>query len=372
MASETKKTGAALAVVEAALGEIRLGRAVVIRDDERTDLPADLIAAGDLATADTINLMGRLAGGPTRLVIPEDRCKTLGLKPLAIEGGSSLRHGSTDSIDARGLSTGVSAADRARTIAVAIDPATDADDLLRPGHVFPVQAAWGGVLEGGRTADGALDLVRLAGLPPAAVISEVLAPDGSIARGSDLVRHCRSHHLTLVGTADLIEYCRRHDRQVERVVMTPLPTSFGWFTAVGYRSLHDGREHVALVQGDVEGRQEVPAHIHSGCVSGDVFRSLACDCREQLVDAAQQISRNGLGVLVHVSPDPGEVALRHLPGDKPGGEPDDPGGSQPRSRRTPTDEEIGRHILTDLGIASARMLPVGRQAAPSTVSTSVP
>ncbi|MGH2937610.1 MAG: 3,4-dihydroxy-2-butanone-4-phosphate synthase [Solirubrobacterales bacterium] len=371
MASEAQVTrGASLAAVEAALVEIRAGRPVVLRDDERTDLPADLVVAADRATADTINLIARVAGGPTRLALPEDRCDALGLKPLATAGESSLRLGSTASIDARELSTGVSAADRARTIAVAIDPATSEDDLLRPGHVFPLRAARGGVLERGRTADGAVDLARLTGLTTAAVISEVLAADGSVARGTNLAGHCRSHGVTLIGTSDLIEYCRRHDRQVERVVTTPLPTAFGWFTAVGYRSLHDGREHVALVQGDVDRRHDVLAHIHAGCVAGDVFRSLDCGCRGQLSGAVELVSQSGLGVIVHVSPEPGAVGLlRHLQSEAPASASMT---EQPRARHAPTDEDIGRHILADLGIASARMLTGGTDTATLEVSGRIP
>ena len=192
---------------------------------------------------------------------------------------------------------------------------------------------------------------------PAAVISEVLAADGSVARGADLARHCLRHGLTMIGTSDLIEYRLRHDRQVERVVTTRLPTAFGEFTAVGYRSLADRREHVALVRGDVEGRHGVLAHIHSGCVAGDVFRSLDCSCRERVVAAVKLVSETGLGVVVHVSPSPGALGLlRHLPGALPNADRVGPAGRQPGGRHAPIDEEIGRHILADLGIASARML----------------
>lgn len=352
-------TPPALAAVEAALAEIRAGRPVVIRDDERAEHPADLVLAAELATTEAINSIGALAGGPTRLVLPEERCDALGLEPLTNGGESSLRPGSTVSIDARGLRTGFSAADRARTVAVAIDPQTSAEDLLRPGHVFPLRSARGGVIDNGRTADGAVDLARHAGLIPAAVISEVLARDGSIARGPALARHALRHSLTVIGTSDLIEYCRRRDPQVERVVTTPLPTSFGEFTAVGYRSLHDDREHVALVHGEVDGRHDVPVHVHAGCVAGDVFRSLECRCREQLVAAVEEISRTGLGVVVHVSPDDEAIGLlRHHPAALAIRPP------RPRPRYAPSDEEIGRHILADLGVASPRILTGDGSAAP--------
>ena len=199
------------------------------------------------------------------------------------------------------MTTGISAADRARTIQVAIDPHSSPDDLVQPGHVFPLKAKDGGVLERAGQTEAAVDLARLAGLIPAGVICEIMNEDGTMARVPDLVPYCERHGLKMITVADLIAYRRRTERLVERVVSTKLPTAFGEFIAVGYRSLVDDKHHVAMVKGDVAGREDVLVRVHSECLTGDVFHSLRCDCGEQLEAALAMIEREGAGVLLYLS-----------------------------------------------------------------------
>jgi 3,4-dihydroxy 2-butanone 4-phosphate synthase/GTP cyclohydrolase II len=221
---------------------------------------------------------------------------------MAAKNESPFETAFTVSIEARdGITTGISAADRAHTIQVAIDPESAPRDLVQPGHIFPLKAKPGGVLERTGQTEAAVDLARLAGLNPAGVICEVMNDDGTMARVPDLQRYCAHHGLKMITVADLIAYRRRHDRLVERVVDTRLPTGFGEFTAIGYRSLVDNKHHVALVKGEVAGTDEVLVRVHSECLTGDVFHSLRCDCGEQLAAALAQIEREGQGVLLYLS-----------------------------------------------------------------------
>ena len=205
-------------------------------------------------------------------------------------------------IEAReGVTTGISAHDRAHTIQVAIDPKSRPRDLVQPGHVFPLKARSGGVLERTGHTEASVDLARLAGLIPAGVICEVMNDDGTMARVPDLLGYCERHDLKLITVADLIAYRRRNEKLIERVVATGLPTTFGEFEAVGYRSLVDGKHHVAMVKGEVDGRDDVLVRVHSECLTGDVFHSLRCDCGEQLESALAMIEREGRGVLLYLS-----------------------------------------------------------------------
>ncbi len=221
---------------------------------------------------------------------------------MAAKNESAFETAFTVSIEARsGVSTGISAADRARTIAVAIDPKASPRELVQPGHVFPLKAKAGGTLERVGQTEAAVDLARLAGLIPAGVICEVMNDDGTMARVPDLVPYCERHGLNMITVADLVAYRRRHEKLIERVVSTRLPTAFGDFVAVGYRSLVDNKHHVALVKGDVEGAQDVLVRVHSECLTGDVFHSLRCDFGEQLESALAMIEREGCGVLLYLS-----------------------------------------------------------------------
>src|SRR5919197_57804 len=276
------------ATVEEAIDEIRAGRFVVVVDDEDRENEGDLVIAAELATPEAINFMATHGRGVICLCLTEERSDELGLRPLASSRESRLGTAYTNPIDARhGITTGVSAADRAHTIHVAIDPAAGPHDLIEGGHILPLRAKPGGVLERQGQTEASVDLARLAGLTPAGVVCEVMNDDGTMARVPDLVPYCERHGLKLVSVADLIEYRRRTEKLVERMVATKLPTAFGEFAAVGYRSLLDDKHHVAMVKGEVAGAEDVLVRVHSECLTGDVFHSLRCDCGQQLESALE-------------------------------------------------------------------------------------
>jgi 3,4-dihydroxy 2-butanone 4-phosphate synthase/GTP cyclohydrolase II len=290
------------ATVEEAIEDVRAGRMVVVCDDEDRENEGDLTLAAQFATPEAINFMAKEGRGLICLALTPDRCDELGLDLMAAKNESPFETAFTVSIEARdGVTTGISAADRARTIQVAIDPKASPRDLVQPGHIFPLKAKPGGVLERTGQTEAAVDLARLAGLNPAGVICEVMNDDGTMARVPDLERYCARHRLKMITVADLIAYRRRHDRLVERVVTTRLPTAFGEFTAVGYRSLVDDKHHVAMVQGDVAGHEDVLVRVHSECLTGDVFHSLRCDCGEQLDSALAMIAQEERGVLLYLA-----------------------------------------------------------------------
>jgi 3,4-dihydroxy 2-butanone 4-phosphate synthase / GTP cyclohydrolase II len=288
--------------VEQAIEEIRAGRMVVVCDDEDRENEGDLTLAAQFATPEAINFMAKEGRGLICLALTPQRCDELGLDLMAAKNESPFDTPFTMTIEARdGVTTGISAADRARTIQVAIDPQSSPRDLVQPGHIFPLKAKPGGVLERTGQTEAAVDLARLAGLNPAGVICEVMNDDGTMARVPDLERYCERHGLKMISVADLIAYRRRHDKLVERVVTTRLPTAFGEFDVVGYRSLVDDKHHVAMVKGEVDGQNDVLVRVHSECLTGDVFHSLRCDCGEQLESALAMIEREGQGVLLYLA-----------------------------------------------------------------------
>ena len=294
------------ATIEAALEDIRAGRMVVVCDDEDRENEGDLTLAAQFATPENINFMAREARGLICLALTPDRCDELGLDLMAAKNESAFETAFTVSVEAReGVTTGISAHDRAHTIQVAIDPRTEPHDLVQPGHVFPLKARPGGVLERTGQTEAGVDLARLAGLIPAAVICEVMRDDGQMARIKDLIPYCERHGLKMITVADLVKYRRRTEKLVERVAGAHLPTEFGEFDVVGYRSLIDQKHHVALVKGDVAaaGRagEAVMVRVHSECLTGDVFHSMRCDCGEQLADALGRIESEGLGVLLYLA-----------------------------------------------------------------------
>jgi 3,4-dihydroxy 2-butanone 4-phosphate synthase / GTP cyclohydrolase II len=290
------------ATIEEALEEIRAGRMVVVCDDENRENEGDLTLAAQFATPEAINFMAKEGRGLICLSLTPERCEELGLELMAAKNESSFETPFTVSIEAReGVTTGISAHDRARTIQVAIDPESRPRDLVQPGHIFPLRSRAGGVLERTGQTEAAVDLVRLAGLNPAGVICEVMNDDGTMARVDDLAGYCARHGLKMITIADLIAYRRRHDKLVERVAAARLPTAFGEFEVVGYRSLVDEKHHVALVKGDVSGRHDVLVRVHSECLTGDVFHSLRCDCGEQLESALAMIEAEGEGVLLYLA-----------------------------------------------------------------------
>jgi 3,4-dihydroxy 2-butanone 4-phosphate synthase / GTP cyclohydrolase II len=298
----SEKTKTPFATVEEALEDVRRGKMIVVCDGEDRENEGDLVLAGQFTTPEAINFMAREARGLICLALEPERCDELGLDLMAAKNEAPLKTAFTVSIEAaKGVTTGISAHDRARTVQVAIDPRSGPADLRQPGHIFPLKAKQGGVLERTGHTEASVDLARLAGLIPAGVICEIMNEDGTMARVPDLAPYCERHGLKMITVADLIAYRRRTEKLVERVVATRLPTAFGEFSAVGYRSLVDDKHHVAMVKGEVAGREDVLVRVHSECLTGDVFHSLRCDCGEQLASALAMIEREGLGVLLYLS-----------------------------------------------------------------------
>ena len=290
------------ASIEEAIEEIRAGRFVVVVDDEDRENEGDLTIAAQFATPEAVNFMVMHARGLVCLCLTEERCDELGLRQMTDQNETPFGTAFTVSVEARdGVSTGISAHDRSRTIQVAVDPTSRATDLVQPGHVFPLRARDGGVLRRAGQTEAAVDLARLAGLNPAGVVCEIMKDDGSMARVPDLVPYCQRHGLKMVTVADLIEYRRRHEQLVERVASVKLPTAYGEFTAVAFREHLTGKHHVALVRGEVDGVADILVRVHSECLTGDVFHSRKCDCGEQLELALRRIGAEERGVLLYMA-----------------------------------------------------------------------
>lgn len=308
--SETGATAAAasattpqrpFATIEEALEELREGRIIVVCDDEDRENEGDLTVAAQFATPEHINFMAKEGRGLICLALTPQRCIELNLPPMTSRNEARHQTAFTVSIEAReGVTTGISAADRAHTVQVAIAPESRPQDLVQPGHVFPLMARPGGVLERAGQTEAGVDLARLAGLNPSAVICEVMNDDGTMARVPDLIGYCARHGLKMVTVADLIKYRRRTERLVHRAATVSMPTRYGDFKAVGYESDLDGSHHVAIVKGDVAGKRDVLVRVHSECLTGDVFGSLRCDCGEQLAEALRRIEAEGVGVVLYM------------------------------------------------------------------------
>jgi 3,4-dihydroxy 2-butanone 4-phosphate synthase/GTP cyclohydrolase II len=290
------------ATIGEAIDDVREGRLVVVVDDPDRENEGDLVIAAQFATPEAINFMMTHGRGQICLCLTETRADELGLRLIADQSKSRLGTAYTSPIDAReGITTGVSAADRSHTIQVAISPGSKPSDLLIGGHMQPLRARPGGVLERIGQTEAAVDLARLAGLNPSGVICEITNDDGTMARVHDLVPYCERHGLRMITVADLVEHRRRHEKLVERGAAVRLPTEYGEFTAVAFRESLTGKTHVALVAGDVDGVENVLVRVHSECLTGDVFHSLRCDCGEQLEQALGQIAREGRGVLLYMA-----------------------------------------------------------------------
>jgi 3,4-dihydroxy 2-butanone 4-phosphate synthase/GTP cyclohydrolase II len=295
-------TANAFATVEEAIEDIRQGKMVVVVDADDRENEGDLTIAAQFATPEAVNFMAKDGRGLICLCLTGDRCDELGLRMMTERNETPYGTAFTVSIEAReGISTGISAHDRARTVQVAIDPSKGPGDIVQPGHIFPLRAKPGGVLQRAGQTEAAIDLARLAGLNNAGVICEIMKDDGTMARVPDLIEFCAKHGLKLVTIADLIAYRRRHEKLIEREISVRMPTVYGEFTATLFRETLTGKQHVALVRGDVEGADDVLVRVHSECLTGDVFHSLRCDCGDQLDSALQLIGAESRGVLLYMA-----------------------------------------------------------------------
>jgi 3,4-dihydroxy 2-butanone 4-phosphate synthase/GTP cyclohydrolase II len=277
------------------------GRFVIIVDDEDRENEGDLALAAEHVTADAVNFMAKEARGLVCVSLAEERCDELDLHPMVEENTSNFGTAFTVSVEARGkTTTGISAADRAATVRALIDPKTRPQDLLRPGHTFPLRARKGGVLKRAGQTEASVDLARIAGLQSAAVICEIMKDDGTMARVPDLLAFSERHRIPIVQVADIIRYRMQTERLVHRIAAPHLPTRFGEFRVVAYRSDVTHEEHVALVAGELSEKEPVLVRVHSSCLTGDVFGSTRCDCGAQLEKALEMIAKEGRGVLLYL------------------------------------------------------------------------
>jgi len=293
------------------LDELRQGRMIVLVDAEDRENEGDLVCAAEKVTPEIINFMSKYGRGLICLPLAAEKCDSLGLYPQTTDNTARFGTAFTISIDAaEGTTTGISAADRAKTVQVAIADNAKADDLARPGHIFPLRARQGGVLVRAGQTEGAVDLMRLAGLKLAGVICEIMNEDGSMARVPELLEFCEKHNLKIVSIAKLIEYRLQRERQIKRLVCVNLPTEYGEFKLIGYESITSSEPHLALCKGDVgeldengkpiEHAEPVLVRVHSECMTGDLFHSQRCECGYQLITAMKMIEKAGKGALIYL------------------------------------------------------------------------
>jgi 3,4-dihydroxy 2-butanone 4-phosphate synthase/GTP cyclohydrolase II len=291
----------ALATIEEAIEDIRNGKFVIVVDDEDRENEGDFIMAAEKVTGESINFMAVHGRGLICMPMTGERLDELKIPMMVQRNTAVLGTAFTVSVEAReGTTTGISAGDRAQTVQVLVDPATKPDDLLMPGHMFPLRAKEGGVLARAGQTEATVDLARLAGLSPAGVCCEIMNEDGTMARMPELEVISEKLGVKIVSVASLIAYRRRHEKLVHRVAEAKLPTKFGNYTAIAYKSDIDPNEHVALVMGDITSPEPVLVRVHSECLTGDVLGSLRCDCGEQLHIAMQRIGEEGRGVVLYM------------------------------------------------------------------------
>jgi 3,4-dihydroxy 2-butanone 4-phosphate synthase/GTP cyclohydrolase II len=346
--------------VETALAELRAGRMLVLVDDEDRENEGDLTLAAEKVTPEAINFMATHGRGLICLALPGERTERLRLGPMSPRNTSQFGTAFTESIDAvgRGVTTGISALDRAQTILAAIDPATRPDDLARPGHIFPLRAREGGVLVRAGQTEASVDVARLAGLVPAAVICEIMNDDGTMARVTDLTRFCQKHDLKMLTVAELIRYRMAHERCIERVGETLVPTDRGTFRMIAYRSEIDNESHLAMVLGNIGDGQPALVRMHARCVVGDVFGASTCECSANLRRSLDRIAAEGAGALIYLHQNAtGFAAGKSVERDSLVLHPDPKNISQlDRDRRVQRDIGVGAQILRDLNLRRIRLL----------------
>jgi 3,4-dihydroxy 2-butanone 4-phosphate synthase/GTP cyclohydrolase II len=348
--------------VEEAAEEIRQGRMIVLVDDEDRENEGDLTMAAEKITPEAINFMAKYGRGLICLTLTEQRCEELNLPLMSPINTSLHRTAFCEAIDARvGVTTGISASDRAITILTAIDPKTRPQDLARPGHMFPLRARNGGVLVRAGQTEASVDLSRIAGLNPSGVICEIMNEDGTMSRVPQLAEFCREHNLKMVTVADLIRYRMQHERYVRRIAETVLPTRYGDFRMIAYASDVDHDQHIALVRGQLEGPTPPLVRVHSHCLTGDVFGSMSCDCPDLVAKSLQKIAEENRGVFLYLhhtgrgytidTPEtPGTLPKIHF---HSRGQLD----REPaRQRMVQHESGIGAQVLIDLGLKDIRVI----------------
>jgi 3,4-dihydroxy 2-butanone 4-phosphate synthase/GTP cyclohydrolase II len=290
-----------LATIPEAIEDIKTGKFVIVVDDEDRENEGDLVIAAEKVTADAINFMAKYGRGLICMPVTGERLDALRIPMMSSNNTSKFGTPFAVAVEAReGTTTGISAADRARTVQVMVDPKTRPEDILMPGHMFPLRARDGGVLVRAGQTEATVDLARMAGLQPAGVLCEIMNEDGTMARMPQLEVFAEKHDLKIISVADLIAYRYRHERLVQRVAEARLPTPFGEFKVIAYKSSTDPDEHLALVMGDVATDEPVLVRVHSQCLTGDVFHSLRCDCGEQIEMAMKRITGEGRGVVLYL------------------------------------------------------------------------
>ena len=346
--------------IEEAVEDIRQGKMVILVDDEDRENEGDLVMAAEKVTPDAINFMARNGRGLICLTLTQERVEELNLQPMSRENTAPFGTAFTVSIDAmHGITTGISAADRAITIMASVNPLTRPDDLARPGHIFPIKAQKGGVLKRAGQTEGSVDLAILSGLYPAGVICEIMNEDGSMARLPELIKFAKANDLKIITVKDLIEYRLKRESFVKQVESSTLNTEYGDFRIIVYEDDLEHNVHLVLVKGDIKNLDKVLVRVHSGCITGDIFKSKRCDCGEQLHKAIQMIEREGAGVLLYINRDIKDTLIRKVRSYRlqdEGKEGDHIDYMARNNKPVLREYGVGAQILVDLGVKHIRLM----------------